>query len=67
MLPLATAVLTSATVSFVLMRLLLRSPILQHLQDIPCGRSLHTRPIPRSGGIAVIVGAAAVVQLSMWL
>jgi UDP-N-acetylmuramyl pentapeptide phosphotransferase/UDP-N-acetylglucosamine-1-phosphate transferase len=31
--------------------------------DIPNGRSLHTRPTPRFGGLAMLVGAAAALAL----
>lgn len=34
-----------------------------HLLDLPNARSLHTRPTPRSGGIALLAGAGAALVL----
>jgi len=47
----------AALVTFFLTKLMLRSYIFSSIQDIPNARSLHDRPIPRIGGLALMVGA----------
>jgi len=51
---------------------ILRSRFSTSIQDIPNERSLHTRPVPRTGGIALIVGVLVALSvdggmLTWWL
>ena len=48
----------SFVVAFVALRLLI-GPLARLALDEPNERSLHQRPVPRTGGVAVIVGTAA--------
>ena len=43
-------------VTFLLTRFMLRSSVFSQIQDIPNQRSLHERPTPRVGGLALILG-----------
>ncbi len=52
-------IITTFIVSSVLSLLLARSRGLWQILDIPNERSLHTRPTPRTGGIALLAGLAA--------
>jgi len=45
---------------------LLRAPIAIAL-DRPNARSLHTRPVPRTGGLAILAGIAAGLALAPWV
>jgi UDP-GlcNAc:undecaprenyl-phosphate/decaprenyl-phosphate GlcNAc-1-phosphate transferase len=55
------APLVAAAVTILLAILLLRSSVAQKIQDVPNARSLHKIPIPRVGGLALIIGV-----LSAW-
>jgi len=57
-LPVLALVVTMATTAFIL-----RSRFSTSIQDIPNERSLHTRPVPRTGGIALIMGVLAAWSL----
>lgn len=54
--------LLAGLVAFLLLRLLLSSKMSFTVQDIPNERSLHTTPVPRIGGVALIAG-----MLSGWV
>jgi UDP-N-acetylmuramyl pentapeptide phosphotransferase/UDP-N-acetylglucosamine-1-phosphate transferase len=59
----------SFVVAFVALRVILRR-FARHALDHPNERSLHERPVPRTGGIAVILGtavAAAFGAAQLWL
>lgn len=43
-------------VTFLVIFIMLRFSLFAHIQDIPNSRSLHDRPIPRVGGIALMLG-----------
>ena len=45
------------TVTLLLLAVFLRTALFEGIQDIPNQRSLHVHPIPRVGGIAVVIGA----------
>lgn len=45
-----------AIVTFLLTNILLCSRVANKIQDIPNERSLHTAPVPRIGGMALIIG-----------
>jgi len=65
----AVAVLVAFLVSFAIIRLLLRY-FGQFGLDRPNDRSLHERPVPRTGGIAILVGAISACALAapaLWL
>ncbi len=49
----------AATVTLLAMSLLLRSAAAKHVQDIPNERSLHRTPVPRIGGMALMLGVFA--------
>jgi len=66
----APAVTTSFLVSLCCALLLLSPRIRRFALDHPNERSLHERPVPRTGGIAVLAGAATALGFgagSMWL
>jgi UDP-N-acetylmuramyl pentapeptide phosphotransferase/UDP-N-acetylglucosamine-1-phosphate transferase len=46
----------AASVTFALIAVILSSSLSKKLQDIPNQRSLHTSPIPRIGGVGLMVG-----------
>ena len=48
-------------VTLILTKLMLASSVFSKIQDIPNSRSLHDRPIPRIGGLAIMLGV-----LSAW-
>ena len=48
--------LSALLVTFFLIRFLLSNPFFNKLQDMPNERSLHSAPVPRIGGVGVIVG-----------
>lgn len=50
------APLSAALLTFVLTRLLLSDKFASHLQDVPNARSLHSTPVPRTGGISLLAG-----------
>lgn len=54
--------IVAAVVTFMLTHILLSSRTAKKIQDIPNERSLHTAPVPRIGGLALIVGV-----LSGWM
>ena len=59
----------SFVVAFVALRLLI-GPFARFALDHPNERSLHERPVPRTGGIAVLAGMASVIvflQHAYWL
>jgi UDP-N-acetylmuramyl pentapeptide phosphotransferase/UDP-N-acetylglucosamine-1-phosphate transferase len=59
----------SFVVAFVALRLLI-GPFARFALDQPNERSLHERPVPRTGGIAVLAGTASAVALlqgAYWL
>ena len=53
-----------AIVAWLLVIVLLRSPLAQRLIDRPNERSLHAEPTPRVGGIAVVLAA---VPIAAWM
>lgn len=53
------APLVGLAATFLLLGMLLRWPALLPIRDIPNDRSLHTKTIPRIGGIAVTAGVTA--------
>lgn len=55
------APLLAALGSSVVLSMLLRRPGI--LADVPNERSLHQRPVPRTGGIAIVVGASGACAL----
>ena len=59
------AVVVSALVAAWATRALVHAPHWLHILDVPNARSLHSEPIPRSGGLAIVaalgVGSAIVV------
>ncbi len=60
---------TAALVTLVLTPLVRRLALARGLVDLPDQRRVHTRPVPRLGGLAVFAGfhaAAAVVFLPAW-
>ena len=60
------AMMTAFTVSLGLSVLLSKASGRWQVLDIPNHRSLHTRPTPRSGGIAILLGAAGALLVT-WL
>jgi len=62
----AIAPLASALMTFVLLRWLLSSALARHFADHPNDRSLHTQPVPRSGGVAIMGGIAAATLMVNW-
>ncbi len=54
------AFLVPAIVAWLLVALMLRSPLARRLVDRPNERSLHSEPTPRVGGIGLLVGALPV-------
>jgi UDP-N-acetylmuramyl pentapeptide phosphotransferase/UDP-N-acetylglucosamine-1-phosphate transferase len=56
--------LAAFVVSLACLWILLSSPLRRRLLDRPNARSLHDRPIPRSGGIAIAAGTAAGLALA---
>ncbi len=57
------AFLVAAFVSALLTRRFCDPDSSLHLLDLPNARSLHTRPTPRSGGIALLAGVGAALPL----
>ena len=57
----AWAPILAGGLTFLLTKLMLASSVFSKIQDIPNSRSLHDRPIPRIGGLAIMLGA-----LSAW-
>ena len=55
----------SALVVLALIKLILGTRFGKLIQDIPNHRSMHARPIPRSGGVAVMIGIFAGWQLGV--
>ena len=64
------APLIAILVTLILGRILLSSNAGQKIQDVPNERSLHHQPIPRVGGVALIVGVlsswAQMAQVIAW-
>ena len=56
------APLIAGLLTLILTRLMLSSALFRGIQDVPNGRSLHDRPIPRIGGLALMLGV-----LTSWL
>lgn len=56
---LAGAPLAAFVIAVVVLRLLLSPAIRDRLLDRPNARSLHTTPVPRTGGVAIMVAALA--------
>ncbi len=54
--------LIAALVTFLLLLFLLSTKIIVNVLDVPNERSLHSRPVPRYGGMGLIVGV-----LSAWV
>lgn len=52
----ACAPIIALVVTLLLTRLMLRSPLFSKIQDIPNARSLHESPVPRFGGLALMLG-----------
>jgi len=46
----------AAFVTLILMSFMLRSSMFSSIQDVPNARSLHDQPIPRFGGLALMLG-----------
>ena len=68
LLVLAAVIGTAFVISAILTALLVRGRLkLLHVLDHPNERSLHQRPVPRSGGIALLGGLAAGLFLGMLL
>ena len=59
----AWAPVVAGMVTLVLTRLMLASTIFTQIQDIPNARSLHDRPVPRVGGLALMLGVLTAWQL----
>lgn len=51
--------ITSFVLTLVLLEAFFRIDVLARIQDIPNERSLHERPVPRIGGLALMAGALA--------
>ena len=47
--------IASFVISLVIVRLIVQS---SYLLDIPCGRSSHTQPTPRGGGLGFVLAFA---------
>lgn len=62
---LAVLAMVSFLVAFLAVRVLL-TRVGQMALDVPNERSLHSRPIPRTGGIAILAGAAASLAFGVW-
>jgi len=60
--PAAAAFLIGAALAALLSRVLVSAGL-----DQPNDRSLHTRPVPRTGGLAILAGLAAGLALADWL
>ena len=63
------AAIVSFVVAFIVLRVILWR-FARHALDLPNERSLHERPVPRTGGIAVVLGALAAAVLGaaeLWL
>ena len=65
-LELAVPAVAAFAITAAIAALLSRAPISIAL-DQPNDRSLHSRPVPRTGGLAVLAGIAAGVALSSWM
>jgi len=48
--------IVAALVTFFLTRFLLSNKIAKQMQDVPNERSLHSKPVPRIGGVGLIAG-----------
>jgi UDP-GlcNAc:undecaprenyl-phosphate/decaprenyl-phosphate GlcNAc-1-phosphate transferase len=56
--------------AWIAQRVLLRTPLAERTLDVPNHRSLHERPVPRTGGIAIALGIAmgwAWLPLASWM
>ena len=53
----AWAPIIAGGLTFLLTKLMLSSSVFSKIQDVPNSRSLHDRPIPRVGGLAIMLGA----------
>ena len=56
--------IASGFLSFFLLKFLLRLPVIKHFSDSPDQRKVHSKPIPRIGGTAIITSFLAI--LSFW-
>ena len=63
----AAPALVAAVVAFALTPLVARLAVLIGAIDVPDARKVHTVPIPRLGGLAVVASIAAVLVGSTWL
>jgi len=61
------AMVTAFTVSLGLSALLSKASGRWQILDIPNQRSLHTRPTPRTGGIAILSGSAAALLVAWFI
>ncbi len=59
--------LLAAALSLVLAPLVSRFAVRIGAVDMPGERKIHTTPIPRLGGVAVVISIAAVIGGAMWL
>jgi UDP-N-acetylmuramyl pentapeptide phosphotransferase/UDP-N-acetylglucosamine-1-phosphate transferase len=57
------APLVAGLLTLILTRLMLTSAVFTKIQDIPNSRSLHDKPVPRIGGLALMLGVLAAWQL----
>ena len=53
----------AGVVTLLTTKLMLASPIFKQIQDVPNERSLHDRPVPRIGGLALMLGVLTAWQL----
>jgi glycosyltransferase WbpL len=67
---LVVVIVATFCVSSALTRLVLRYTISENIMDVPNPRSMHRTPIPRGGGIAIVVGilgGTVALTVSGWL
>ena len=57
------APLVAGLLTLILTRLMLTSAVFTKIQDIPNSRSLHDKPVPRIGGLALMLGVLAAWHL----
>ena len=60
------APLASALAAYLVIRWLLASALARHFADHPNDRSLHSAPVPRTGGIGIMAGVAVAALVSAW-
>ena len=59
--------ITAALISYLLAPLAGRFGVLIGAVDLPGPRKVHQRPVPRSGGLAVIASVCVVAAAAYWL